>query len=286
MLIGAQKHASHFVDIREPRSVRFFRRVIGADVNKLSFPKRSARHETTWTALTWDNAAWQLTRMATIPLVLLVGCLSQVFPTVICGIAVFVIDSFRWPFAGLHDPNQTMCGKLAAIYEKANMAIAVRQSRRSAGPSRVPDALRFLVLKMVQWPEFPNQYSNGWLICEAFMQIRSARPRQFISRIWIVLRTLQVVPSVIRYVSVLVFNDLCPRAGLHNPNQTMPSEDVSIYVHPAFTIALKQTDGFAGPSLIPTALGCRILKMIQRTRFPFENASLVIIRKTLTQVSL
>lgn len=281
MLVGAEKLAALFIDKFAPRSVRFFRRVIGADVNKLPSARRSASHKTARAALARDDTTRQLTRVATVPLVLLACCLTEVFPAVIRRVTVFVVNCILGPFACLHDPNQAMSSELPSVHEKPNMAIAVRQSRCPASPTGVPPALRFLVLEMVQGPGSPDQHADIGIVGKAFAQIHSTGIWRFVSGIWIVLWTPQIVPAIIRYVSVLVFNGLWPRSCLHSPNQTIGGEGLAVYSYSAFTVPLKQANGVTGPSLIPTALGCRILKMIQRTRFPFENAGLGIIRKAL-----
>lgn len=123
------------------------------------------------------HAARQISPLAAacIPIVLLACNDSQIFKSVICLFAIYVVNLLD-PFSGAHRPNHSVnSGSEAVVYTYHDVAVFAVAPNLSARITRVPNSVPAISSKMMSRARPPKQAAGPCIVAEAFMQIICGR---------------------------------------------------------------------------------------------------------------
>lgn len=175
MLVGAEKFSALLAHSRTPCGVRLFRRVECAQVHPLAVDRYPSDKPRFLVGLL--HAARQVSPLAClcVPAVLLASDNSQIYESIVCLVAISVVDFFR-PFSSLHRPDNLMYGRSENVVHGYDpIAVSAHGSDFVTGVTPVPDRVAAIGSKMVPWSRLPEQRTRFWIIAEAFVQMVCGR---------------------------------------------------------------------------------------------------------------
>ena len=175
MLVRSQKLSSHFADIGQPSGVRFLGSVKSAEVleslRSVLFAYRCIR-PITITIARFCYTTRQRPLTTPIPRVLSRGRYSQVLPSVVRSISIFMVDLI-WPFSGLHKPNQLVRPKLLGPDHDMDTPILAWNWRTCwfAWILCIPSTLTCHVFEVAERSGSPRQCPGFGIIRKALVQV-------------------------------------------------------------------------------------------------------------------